>query len=110
MISAGRCPPFFRRRSPRFVDAKVAIAFVAPGIDDAIGDGILNGAVGFVGMSAVGKLASAFERSEFRIESGKFVGRDIPQLELANAWRVDDEPAERKGPKLGRRRCVSPLL
>src|SRR5262249_61726258 len=64
----------------------------------------------FVRVRAIRKGAQRHERAEFGEESLDFFGNDVPELELADAGRIDDPAAEVELDEFGGRRRVSPFL
>ena len=79
--------------TPSIPRRQVAKALVAAGVEQVVGHGVFDGAVGFVRVRAVGKAAAADVRADVAIEAGDFFGDHVPQLELPDAGRIDDEAA-----------------
>ena len=88
---------------------EMAIALVAAGVEPAVGDGVFDGAVGFVRVGAVGKAAEADVGADVAVEAGDFFGDDVPELELADAGRIDDEAADVPAESGGRRSSCASL-
>ena len=80
---------------------ELQIALEPAEVDLAPVDGVLDGAFGFVGVRAVGELAEGdigAELDEVALELG---GLDAPELELAEARRIDDVAARFEPDQLG---------
>ena len=88
----------------------LAIAFVAPSVQTAVGHRILDGADRFVRVRAVWKLAQADIWTKISKEANDFLRDDVPQLKLANSRRVDDIPAHIQRNQLSCRGRVFALL
>ncbi len=97
-------------KSGHVARADLHVAFVAPGVDPAIGHGIFHCTMVFVRVGAIGKAAAAYVGSQFAEVTGDFFRDHVPKLKLANAGRVDDVAAERQRDELGGCGRVAPLL
>ena len=64
-------------------------------------DGVLDGAVGFVGVRAVGELAEGDVGAELDEVALELAGVDAPELELAEARGVDDVTRPIRADQLG---------
>ena len=71
------------------VDGEVVV--VSLGADEAIVDGLFDGAVGFVAVGAVGEMAVVEDAAHFGEEVGKLAKREVDHAELFDAWGVDEE-------------------
>src|SRR5262249_16803362 len=79
-----------RRSNPldRLLVVQLQVALVAPGVDLAPVDGVLDGAGGLVGVRAVGEAAGRHIRPELAEITLDLARLDAPELELAQAGRV----------------------
>lgn len=71
------------------VDGEVVV--VALGADEAIVDGLFDGAVGFVAVGAVGEMAVVEDAAHLGEEVGKLAKREVDHAELFDAGGVDEE-------------------
>lgn len=71
----------------------MTVALVTSFIKPAVGDGVFDGAIVLMRVGAVGKAARVDVRPEVPKKAFDFVGRDIPELELADARSIDDVSA-----------------
>ena len=66
------------------------ITFVPPRIQPPVGNCVLDRAVGFVAMRAIGKSAMVDEWPHIAKKAGNFGRNHIPQLKLPDSGRIDD--------------------
>src|SRR5262245_18708838 len=71
----------------------MAIAFVPPCVEHAVGDGVFDGAGGLVRVGAVGKAAEADVGADVAIITGDLLWHDVPELKLPDPGRIDHEAA-----------------
>ena len=88
---------------------ELEVALEPAGVDLAPVDGVLDGAVGLVGVRAVGELAEGDVGAELDEVALELAGLDAPELELAEARGVDDVAARvRAGSARRWWSCASP--
>src|SRR5262245_52183308 len=89
----------------------MAIAFVPPGVEAVVGDGVFDGAVGFMHVRAVGIAAQADIGTDVAVVTRDLFWHDVPELKLPDARRIDDKAADRERDQAGdRRRMLSFLI
>ncbi len=86
-----------------------AIALVPCGVDLSAMDGVLDGAAGFVGVRAIGKMAVGDVGAKLDEVTLELARHRAPELELAEPGRVDDETARFEVDQLGGRGGVLAL-
>jgi len=84
-----------RNKSLRHVArADLDVTFITACVDPAVGNCVFYGAIVFVRVRAIGEAAAAYIGSQLAEEAGDLFGNHVPELELADARRVDDVAAE----------------
>ncbi len=74
----------------------LAITLIASNIEFSVGDCPFDGAIVFMRVGAVRKLAAVDEGANIAEVTDDFCGNHVPQLELPDSRRVDEMPATRQ--------------